>query len=198
MEIFLKKFLLRVLPGVPFDIGVFRGKQDLLANLEDRLCGYSTWLPEDWRLFVMVDRDGDDCRALKAQLEGMAASAELRTRTRSGGACWQVVNRIVIEELEAWYFGDWQAVRSAYPRVSPSVPRQARYRNPDAVRGGTWEAFRHVMQEHRYFKMGLRKAEAARAIAPHMVPARNRSDSFQTFHAALVEAAAPAAAAPAP
>jgi hypothetical protein len=25
-----------------------------------------------------------------------------------------VVNRLAIEELEAWYFGDWEAVRAAY------------------------------------------------------------------------------------
>lgn len=145
----------------------------------------------------MVDHDNDDCRALKARLERVAASAGLRTRTRSGDACWRVVNRIVIEELEAWYFGDWEAVQSAYPRVSPSVPRQARYRNPDAVRGGTSEAFERVMRRSRYFEAELDKVEAAQAIAPHMDPACNRSDSFQTFHAALIEAAASISGTPA-
>lgn len=198
MEIFLKEFLPRALPGVRFDIRVFRGKQDLLANLGDRLRGYRDWLPDNRRLVIMVDRDSDDCHVLKAQLENIAASAGLRTRTRAGGACWRMVNRIVIEELEAWYFGDWKAVCSAYPNVSPLVPNRAPYRDPDAVRGGTWEAFERVMQKHRYFKGGLSKRKAARAIAPHMDPARNQSGSFRAFHAALVEAAAPAAGAPAP
>ena len=34
---------------------------------------------------------------------------------------WQVVNRIAIEELQAWHFGDWEAARQAnpYPRAQP-------------------------------------------------------------------------------
>lgn len=156
-------------------------------------------MTEDWRLFVVVDRDNDDCRALKSRLENASVKAGLRTRARSGGAGWQVANRIVIEELEAWYFGDWEAVQCAYERVSPTVPNKAPYRDPDAVRGGTWEAFQRIMREHRYLQGERDKAEAARAIARHMDPARNRSASFRAFHAALVEAAAPAAgAAPAP
>ena len=67
----------------------------------------------------------------------------------------QLVNRVVIEELEAWYFGDWEAVRSAYPRVSPTVPNQSRYRNPDSVQGGTWEAFERILKGHGYFRTGL-------------------------------------------
>ena len=101
-----------------------------------------------------------------------------------------MVNRIVVEELEAWYFGDWEAVRSAFPRVSSTVPNQRRYRHPDAVRGGTWEAFERVLQRHGYFRAGLRKIEAARSIAPKIDPERNSSPSFETFRDALVEAAA--------
>ena len=136
----------------------------------------------------MVDRDNDDCQEIKARLEAASAAAGLRTRSRAGGADWQVVNRIVIEELEAWYFGDWQAVRSAYPRVSGSVPERAGYRDPDAIRGGTWEAFERILKRSRYFATGLRKMEAARAVAVHIDPERNRSESFKSFHAAVVEA----------
>ena len=55
--------------------------------------------------FVVVDRDSDDCHKLKNKLEDIAKEAGLTTRT-SAGSKWQVVNRIVVEELEAWYFGD--------------------------------------------------------------------------------------------
>ena len=101
-----------------------------------------------------------------------------------------MVDRIVVEELEAWYFGDWEAVRSAFPRVSSTVPNRRRYRHPDAVRGGTWEAFERVLQRHGYFRAGLREIEAARHIAPKIDPERNSSPSFATFRDALVEAAA--------
>jgi len=55
---------------------------------------------------------------------------------RSGTALfWQVVNRIAIEELEAWYFGNWPAVVATYPNVPENIPGKAPYRNPDAIAG---------------------------------------------------------------
>lgn len=39
------------------------------------------------------------------------------------------------------------------------------------------------------FSNGLRKTEAARAIAKHVDPAANRSASFAVFHRTLMEAA---------
>ena len=79
---------------------------------------------------------------------------------------------------------------TGYPRVSPNVAQQAGYRDPDAVRGGTWEAFERILEKRGYFKNGLRKIEAARAIAPNIDPARNRSRSFAAFRDALAEATA--------
>lgn len=70
MEEFLKTLLPRMLPDGPtFDIRAFGGKTDLLGKLDQRLRAYGRWLPPDWRLVVMVDRDDDDCHELKAQLE---------------------------------------------------------------------------------------------------------------------------------
>lgn len=50
---------------------------------------------------------------------------------------FQVLNRLAIEELEAWFFGDVAALHSAYPRVPSTLGRRSRYRDPDAIRGGT-------------------------------------------------------------
>ena len=191
MEAFLRGLLPRLLPeGCAFEIRVFRGKHDLMRQLAIRLRGYRNRLSDEYRIVVMMDCDHDDCRTLKVRLEDAAADSGLRTRSQSGDDRWQVVNRIAVEELEAWYFGDWEAVRGAFPRVSPTVPNQARYRNPDAIRGGTWEAFERILKRHGYFRAGLRKIEAARAIAPQMDPARNRSPSFAVFRDALAEAIA--------
>ena len=189
MEVFLRELLPRILSAdCDFEIHPFQGKLDLLGNLGNRLRGYAQWLPDDWRILVIVDRDDDDCRQLKQRLEDVASGANLRTRSQAGGRPWQLVNRVVIEELEAWYFGDWEAVRSAYPRVSPTVPNQSRYRNPDSVQGGTWEAFERILKGRGYFRTGLRKMEAARTVAAYIDPARNRSHSFTKFRDALVEA----------
>ena len=188
MEAFLRGLLPNVIPNAPFQIHVFQGKPDLLSNLEKRLRGYARWLPQNYRLFVMVDRDRDNCHDLKQRLEEIATRAGLRTRTNSADASWQLVNRVVIEELEAWYFGDWKAVRKVYPKMSETIPQQANYRNSDAINGGTWEAFERVMRQRGYFQGGLRKIEAARMIAPHIDPARSRSHSFKVFYDAVIEA----------
>ena len=189
MEAFLRALLPRLLPNDrSFEVHPFQGKADLLGKLQARLRGYAQWLPQDWRIVVVVDRDDDDCEELKERLETMAANARLVTRSRARTRRWQLVNRIAIEELEAWYFGDWLAVRSAYPRVSPNVPNQAGYRDSDAIRGGTWEAFERVLQRHGYFKTGLQKVETARTIGGLLDPARSRSRSFAMFRDAIVAA----------
>ena len=188
MEAFLQTLLASMLPEASaFTIHSFRGKPDLMKKLRDRLRGYAAWMPEGYRIVVVVDRDDDDCKILKEKLETAAADSSLLTRTRTGGSPWQVVNRIAIEELEAWYFGDWTAVCSAYPRVPPNIPKRARYRDPDAIRGGTCEEFEKIMKRAGYFRSGLRKVEAARAIAGCIDPARNCSVSFAKFRDAVIE-----------
>ena len=194
-ELSMEAFLAACLPGIlpedcTFEIHPYQGKDALLRKLGNRLKGYATWMPAEYRVVVMVDRDRDECEELKSTLEEVCESADLRSRRASGGPDWQVVTRIAIEELEAWYFGDWQAVCAAYPGVSPKIPNQARYRDPDAISSGTWEAFERVLQRHDYFKQGLAKVQAATAIGRHFDPARNRSHSFAVFRDAIAETAA--------
>ena len=189
MEAALEQLLPTMLGDVAFQIIRFQCKDDLLKKAPERLKGYAAWLPETWRILVLVDRDDDDCMVLKAQLENMAAEARLLTKTAAGaGQQFQVVNRIAIEELEAWFFGDWDAVRAAYPRVPPSQPSKSGFRDPDAIAGGTWEAMERVLKLAGYFSTGLRKVEFARTVAAHMAPHRNRSGSFQAFAGAIAAA----------
>ena len=189
MKAFLEVLLPRLLPAeCTFHILEFEGKRDLIKKLPSRLQGYK-WLPPNWRLVVMVDQDSEDCRKLKAQLEETAYNSGLITRTQAGSSLWQVVNLIVIEELEAWYFGDWKAVCTAYSKVNPNIPKKAGYRNPDGIQG-TWESFERILQRHGYFKPRLNKTEAARAVAAHFDPDRNSSRSFTVFRDAVSEAAA--------
>ncbi|TVS07336.1 MAG: DUF4276 family protein [Cyanobium sp. PLM2.Bin73] len=191
MEAFLRALLPRLLPhNRTFEVHPFQGKSDLLANLEARLRAYASWLPPDWRIVVVVDRDDEDCLKLKQQLEAIAQRSGLLTRSQAAGIPWQVVNRLAIEELEAWFFGDWQAVREAYSRVPANQPSKRGFRDPDAIAGGTWEAFERVLQRHGYVPGGLQKITAARAIGQHIDPGRNRSRSFQIFHQAVIEAVA--------
>lgn len=184
-EAALRILLPRILGDLTFEVYRYTCKDELLLRLPERFRGYAPWLPDDWRIVVIVDRDDDDCAVLKSRLEQTAHDAGLATRA-SGGVV-QVVNRLAIEELEAWFFGDWQAVHAAYPRVNPHVPQQAKYRAPDAISGGTWEALERVLKGSGYFPTGLRKIEAARAVATHMDPTRNTSPSFCALRSALEE-----------
>lgn len=190
MEAFLQSFLPRVLPRrTSFEVHAFQGKTDLVGKLEARLRAYAQWLPEDWRLFVIVDRDDDDCDALERSLDEIATRAGLRTPSSApGDAAWQIVHRIAVEELEAWYFGDWAAVRAEFPRVSPNVPQRQGFRDPDAILGGTWEAFERVLQHHGYFKEGLPKIDTARRLGSRLQIDECRSTSFRAFRGALLEA----------
>jgi hypothetical protein len=191
MEILLRE----ILPGmiaadVSFAIHAYQGKTDLLRKLSKRLRGYRDWLPPTARIVVVLDRDDEDCIRLKQVMEENSRAAGLRTRRSAAPADWQVATRIAIEEMEAWFFGDWPAVRRAYPRASSRVPGKASYRDPDAITGGTWEALERVLQSAGYFPLGLRKLELARSIGHFMEPARNRSASFQALRRAIEEATA--------
>ncbi len=172
---------------ISFSIYPHQCKHELLQRLPERLRGYATWLPGDWRILVVIDRDDDDCIALKTGLENFTRQAGLLSRSQARNQPYSIVNRLAIEELEAWFFGDWEAVRKAYPKAPRQIPLQAKYRDPDAILGGTWEAFERVLQKVGYFKGGLRKIEAARAVAQHMNPGCNRSGSFQTLRNVLLE-----------
>lgn len=189
MEVALEVLLPKILgTQVPTQIIRFECKDELLDNLFARLSSYASWLPEGWRIIVLVDRDREDCVMLKKKLEATAKQAKLSTKSSPGrDGSWAVANRIVIEELESWYFGDWDAVTTAYPKVSGSIPKKEGYRDPDAIQGGTWEALERILKRAGYFEGGLRKIELARAITPHIEPERNRSRSFQVFRDALRE-----------
>jgi hypothetical protein len=186
-EAALRIILPKILGSLSFQIYPHQCKKDLLDRLSRRLKGYSNFIQDNWRIVILVDRDDDDCAELKKRLEEIVAAAPLVSRSAAGGPPYAVVTRLAIEELEAWYFGDWDAVRMAYPRAPANVPRKASYRVPDAIAGGTWEAFERIMQRAGYFRTGLRKIEAARSIAAHIDPARNSSASFQVLRETLME-----------
>ena len=186
MEIALEALLPKLLrPEIAVEIRQFQCKDELLARLPNRLAGYAEWLPATAVILVLVDRDDDDCKALKQKLNTIAHKAGLTTKSRPGAAGFQVINRVAIEELEAWFFGDWPAICAAYPKLDVSVPKRAGLRDPDAIKGGTWEALERELHRKGYFKTGLRKLELARTVAPLMAPHHNRSGSFVSLRTAL-------------
>jgi hypothetical protein len=131
------------------------------------------------KVIVLVDKDEDDCHDLKQRLETMAREAGLRTKSTAGrGDGFQVVTRIVIEELEAWFMGDTAALRDAFPSLR-GVRFPNSFNTPD--NGGTWKRLHKFLKKHSIYRGNFRKIDAARRIARCMDPARNRSRSFQVF-----------------
>jgi hypothetical protein len=175
--------------SVTYRFHTYAGKQALLKRLPQRLAAYGSWLPDDWRIVVLVDRDRDECHDLKDRMEKAATQAGLGTRQRPGiNGRVQVTNRIAVNELEAWLLGDIEALRVAYPRVAADLARKSAYRDPDAVKHGAAEALRLVLKRAGYYdRLGyLPKVEVARCISEHMRPSCNRSGSFRVFRDALL------------
>ena len=162
-----------------------RSKDRLLRELPRRLAGYAKRLAhEDIRVLVAVDRDNEDCRVLKARLEGIAEAAGLPTKSAPDArGCFRVVNRIVIEELEAWFFGDIPALRTAYPGIPASLARRTGLTDPDAIMGGTWERLLRELQRSGHYRTlsRLPKMEVARKVAAAMTREGNTSRSFHHF-----------------
>jgi hypothetical protein len=187
MEAVLRTLLPAMLGRIHFEVFAHQSKAELLQRLPARLAGYyrrrarNAWLRDRARVVVIVDRDTDDCRDLKQRIEAMAVHAGVATT----GPHRPLVIRIAVEETEAWYFGDWAAVCASYPGVPRDVPGKARFRDPDAIVGGTWEAFERILQRAGYFTGGLRKVEVARTVAARMDPGINTSRSFQVFWQAV-------------
>lgn len=180
-EVALSEILPIIIPeNIGFKCHVFQGKEDLLKQLPNRLKGYRQWIQDDWRIVVLIDEDRKDCLKLKQNLENVAHQAGFYTKSNmSQTGNFQVVNRIAIEELEAWFFGDPIAIRNAYPKVSKSFHRRSKYRNPEKIQGGTSEALERLLRQ--YYPNWFPKVEVARNIAAYMQPERNISRSFQVF-----------------
>lgn len=184
IEAALRPMVPKIIGQTTFQIYPHGGKSALMSRLQARLNGYRTWLPGDWRIVVLVDRDQEDCIALKQRIVAMVRKAGLHPREGQQARPCNVLTRIVIEELESWYFGDWAAMRTVYPGLPPTLPLKPRFRDPDAI-PDAWETLERVMRSAGYFAGGLRKLELAASVGPHMDPARNTSRSFRVFRDGL-------------
>ncbi|MDB5578941.1 MAG: enolase [Bradyrhizobium sp.] len=147
-------------------------KRILLDRLPRLLRGYGKTPGVD-AVVVVLDVDRRDCAEF------------LRELTEMSHACNSGINtlfRLAVEEIEAWYFGDREALLAAYPRANKQVI--AGY-NQDSV-CGTWELLAdavypggsEAIRKAGWPLPGHIKHEWAEKIGPLMEPARNTSPSF--------------------
>ncbi len=129
---------------------------------------------------IVLDTDKRDCVAFLAELKAVLDDKTVVPDT---------MFRLAIEEIEAWYFGDRDALLAAYPRVRQDVLRQ--YVQDSTC--DTWELLADAVypggssaiKKAGWPLPGQVKHEWAKKIAPFMDPGRNVSPSFRKFRDGL-------------
>ncbi len=163
-----------------------RGKADpskriLLAQLPRLLKGYGKSLPKNENCVIVVaDLDDRDCLKFKEELTQLLHQCNPPPRAKF---------RIAVEELEAWFLGDPQAILSAYPKTNKKVLKT--YRQDSIC--GTWETLADAvfpggagaLKKAGWPLPGKEKCKWAQDIAPHMDVEKNQSKSFQAFRDCL-------------
>lgn len=147
-------------------------KRILLDQLPRLLRGYGR-TPGIDAVLVVLDCDRRNCAEFLEELKALRDSCNPAPNT---------LFRLAIEEIEAWYLGDRQALLAAYPR--PKADVLARYQQ-DAV-CGTWELLADAIypggsaaiKKAGWPLPGQVKAEWAEKIGPLLAPDRNQSPSF--------------------
>lgn len=168
MRNFLAAILPRILPaayrlGESCFVRSHEGKTDLKKSIRDKVRRYQNY-PRPVKLLVIMDQNGGDCRALKAQLMQLV---------RRENAELPLLVRIACRELENWYLGDLPAVERLYPQSKAGrFKNRAKFRTPDKLNGA---------DEMGKLSKEFRKGDCARRIGKHMTLRDNRSASFRCF-----------------
>jgi len=147
-------------------------KRILLDQLPRLLRGYGNDPGTD-AVLVVLDADRRNCVEFLTELKTLAAGCKPAPNT---------LFRIAIEEMEAWYFGDRQALIAAYPKAKGEV---LRHYEQDSV-CGTWELLADaiypggasVIKKIGWPESGRVKCEWAERIGPLLDLERNVSPSF--------------------
>lgn len=162
-------------------------KRILLDQLPRLLQGYGNVFahyPAETPAAVIVVCDLDDkcLKAFRQELLAILHGCNPQPATRF---C------IAIEEGEAWFLGDMQAVKTAYPRAKDAILNA--YQNDSIC--GTWERLADAIYKggcaalsaKGWRAVGAEKSQWAETIASHMDVARNSSPSFAYFRKKLLE-----------
>lgn len=164
MKFFLDGILPKILPEDVHYITIpHEGKSDLKKSIKNKLKG---WKLPDTKFVIVQDQDSNDCRELKKQLLDLCK-----------GTSKEVLVRIVCHELEAWYFGDIDAVAAAYGKRLDAIKKKRAYQVPDNIVNPKLE-LQKLLPEHQ-------QIAGAKKIAPYIEVERNTSTSFQMFVAGV-------------
>lgn len=160
MKYFLDGILPQILPeGVAYRTIPHEGKSDLQKSIPIKLRG---WTQPDTKFVVVQDQDSNDCRELKKKLTDLCAPYGK-----------EVLIRIACHELEAWYFGDLNAISKAYGKDLKNLGNKRAFRIPDDIIRPK-EQLKKILPMHQ-------QISGAKKIAPYIDVVNNSSMSFQVF-----------------
>lgn len=154
-------------------------KRMLLDQLPRLLQGYGK-TPGIDAVVVVLDTDRRDCKDFLQELKLLAQGCKPAPRT---------LFRLAVEEMEAWYLGDREALLKAYPRAKRDV--LDRYVQDSAC--GTWELLADAVyaggvaaiKKAGWPLPGQIKHEWAEKMGPFMSLHQNASPSFGKFRDGL-------------
>jgi hypothetical protein len=154
-------------------------KRILLDQLPRLLQGYGN-TPYEYFVVVICDLDDKDRQQFLSELNGVLENCNPKPE-----ACFC----LAIEEFEAWYLGDPNAVRTVYPKADDSV--LSGYKNDSIC--GTWELLADAvlkgghkgLSEKGWQAVGEQKSIWAREISRHMNVDENISPSFVDMRTTL-------------
>jgi hypothetical protein len=147
-------------------------KRILLDRLPRLLHGYGR-TPGIDAVVIVLDTDKRNCEDFLTELKALAAGCNPAPNT---------LFRLAIEEVEAWYLGDRQALSEAYPRAKTDVLNRYVQDSPC----DTWELLADAVypggsaaiKKSGWPLPGQVKHEWAEKIGPLLDPDRNVSPSF--------------------
>jgi hypothetical protein len=136
---------------------------DGAGNMKNALPGQLRALSRDpaARVLVLRDNDNGNCLDHKKSIVTHVAAAGLSGRAKV---------RIVCQMLEGWFIGDSAGLEKSR-HIKKPIPRRLTTCNPDNLSD--------PKSELKRLRDGYNEITGAKAIAPHLDPARNRSASFR-------------------
>jgi len=151
-------------------------KRKLLSQLPNILQGYGR-TPDYGIVIVICDLDNKEKEGFLSELQNVLDNCNPKPK---------VFFFLAVEEFEAWYLGDINAIRMAYPNAKISVLNS--YVNDSIC--GTWEFLADAIYKggHRALSkkgwqaIGEQKKMWAKVISPYMNVNCNNSPSFNDMY----------------
>jgi hypothetical protein len=155
-------------------------KRHLLNQLPRLLNGYGL-TPGIDAVVVVLDSDRRDCCEFLTELREVETNCASKPKI--------TLFRLAIEEMEAWYLGDRDALLSAFPKAKTKVLDN--YKQDSVC--GTWEVLADAvhaggakaLSKGGWVSVGQFKCNCARVVGPKMNVDDNDSPSFRKFRDGL-------------